>query len=230
LGLSSCQLCVLSSQFGVSVFGFRSLDGLVEKQIPPLRCGMTERTVRATTRAAGSEDCGRRLAGPGVGWGEGGLLAAEEADRESSEEEAADVGHVGDASVLDVGDGADVDELHEEPKADEKDGGDIRDADEEKEEEERTDAVAGKGDEEGSHDGGDGAAGTEGGDVRAGRGGDLGEHRDQASEEIEGGEAEGVHGVFHRGTEGPEEDHVAEDMRPASMQKHGSDESDETVA
>ena len=41
------------------------------------------------------------LAGPGVGWGEGGLLAAEEVDGEGSEEEAADVGHVGDASMLD---------------------------------------------------------------------------------------------------------------------------------
>jgi hypothetical protein len=173
---------------------------------------------------------GETLAGPGVGGREGGLLAAEEFDSESSEEEAADVRHIGDASVLDVGYGAYVEELDEEPEADEQDGGDIRDADEEEEEEERTDAVAGIGDEEGSHDGGDGAAGSEGGNVGAGRGGDLGKHRDQASEDIEDGEAEGVHGVFHRGTEGPEEDHVAEDVRPASMEKHGGEQGDEAVA
>jgi hypothetical protein len=173
---------------------------------------------------------GKTLAGPGVGGGEGGLLAAEEFDGESSEEEAAYVRHVGYASVLDVSYGAYVDELHEEPEADEKDRRDIRDADEEEEEEERADAVAGIGDEEGSHDGGDGTAGAEGGDVGAGRGGDLGEHRDEAAEEIEDGEAEGIHGVLHRGTEGPKEDHVAQDVRPASVQKHGGDESDETVA
>jgi len=170
------------------------------------------------------------LAGPGVGRGEGGLLAAEEADGEGSEEEAAYVRHVGDASMLNGGYGAYVDELDEKPEADEQDGRDIRDADEEEEEEDRTDAVVGKGDEEGSHDGGDGTAGPEGGNEGAGRGGDLGKHGDQASEEIEGGEAEGVHGVFHGGTEGPEEDHVAEDVGPACMQKHGREQGDETAA
>jgi len=173
---------------------------------------------------------GETLAGPGVGWGEGGLLAAEEFDGESSEEEAAYVRHVGDASMLDVGYGAYVEELDEEPEADQQDGGDVRDADVEEEEEERTDAVAGIGDEEGSHDCGDCTAGAEGGDVRAGRGGDLGEHRNQASQEIEDGEAEGVHRVFHGGTEGPEEDHVAEDVGPAAVQKHGGEQRDEAVA
>ena len=169
-------------------------------------------------------------AGPAVGGREGGLLAAEEFDGEGSEEEAADVRHVGDASMLDGGDTADVEQLDEKPESDEQDGGDKGDAEVEKEEEERLDAVAGIGDEEGSHDGGDGAAGAEGGDIGTGRGGYLGEHRDQASEEIEDGEAEGVHGVFHGGTEGPEEDHVTEDMGPASMEKHGGDQGDEAVA
>ncbi len=169
-------------------------------------------------------------AGPGVGGSEGGLLAAEEFDGEGSEEEAADVRHVGYASMLDRGDSADVEQLDEKPEADEKDCRDVRDADEEEEEEDRADAVVGIGDEEGSHDGGDGTAGAEGGDEGAGRGGDLGEHGDQASEEIEEGEAEGVHRVFHRGTEGPEEDHVAEDVGPASMEKHGGEQGDEAVA
>ena len=173
---------------------------------------------------------GETLAGPGVGGGEGRLLAAEEFDGEGSKEEAADVRHVGDASMLDVGYCAYVEELDQEPEADEQDGGNVRDANEEEEEEKRADAVAGIGDEEGSHNGGDGAAGAEGGDVGAGRGDDLGEHRDEASEEIEDGKAEGVHGVFHGRTEGPEEDHVAENVGPASMQKHRGEQGDEAVA
>ena len=173
---------------------------------------------------------GEKLAGPGVGWGEGGLLAAEEFDGESSEEEAADVGHVGYASMLDGSYRAYVEELDEKPDADEKDGRNVGDADEEEEEEDRADAVVGISDEKGSHDGGDGTAGAEGGDVGARRGEDLGEHRDEASEEIEDGKAEGVHGVFHGRTESPKEDHVAEDVGPACVEKHGREQGDEAVA
>jgi len=138
--------------------------------------------------------------------------------------------HVRYATVLDGGYGSYVEELDEKPEADEQNGGDVGDADEEEEEKDGADAVAGIGEEEGSHDGGDGSAGAEGGDVGAGRGDDLGEHGDEASEEIEDREAEGVHGVFHGRTEGPEEDHVAENVGPAAMQEHGGEQGDERVA
>ena len=132
--------------------------------------------------------------------------------------------------MLDGGDGAYVEQLDEKPEADEQDGGDEGDSNEEEEKEQRTDAVAGIGDEEGSHDGGNRAAGAEAGDGGAGGGGDLRERGDEASQEIEHGEAPVVHGVFHRRTEGPEEDHVAKDVRPAGVEKHGGEEGGDGVA
>ena len=168
--------------------------------------------------------------GQGPGGAKVGCLRRKSFYGGGSEEEAGDVGHVGYASVLDVGYGAYVDELDDEPEADEEDGGDVGDADEEEEEKDGADAVAGIGDEEGSHDGGDGSAGAEGGDVGAGGGGDLGGHGDEAAEDVEEGEAEGVHGVFHGGSEGPEEDHVAADVDPAAVEEHGGEQGDEAVA
>ncbi len=41
---------------------------------------------------------------------------------------------------------------------------------------------------------------------------------------------QGVHGVFHGGTEGPEEDHVADDVEPAAVEKHGGEQGGEGVA
>ena len=46
-------------------------------------------------------------------------------------------------------------------------------------------------------------------------------HGDDAADEVEDGKAEGAHGVFDLATEGPQVDHVADDVHPAAVHEHG---------
>ncbi len=154
----------------------------------------------------------------------------EEFGGDSSEEESTDVSDIGYATGLDVGDGSGIEELDEKPESDEEYGGDIRDADEYENPEERANPIAGVSDEERAHDGGDGSAGTEVGDGGGGADGDLGEHGDGSPEQIEDEVAQGVHGVLDLGAKGPEENHVADDVQPATMHEHGGEEGDPVTA
>jgi hypothetical protein len=142
--------------------------------------------------------------------------------RDYSEEETGDVGKVGYAAGFCLGDYADVEDLHDEPEADEEDRWNAGDGEEDEKEHKCADAVTRKGDEEGAHNCGDGSAGAKSGYAREGVTEDLREHRDDASDEIEDGEAEGAHGIFDFAAEGPQINHVADDVHPACMHEHGS--------
>ena len=71
-----------------------------------------------------------------------------------------------------------------------------------------------------AHDGGDGSAGAEAGDVGVRSGDDLRHHGHDAAGEVEEEKADGSHGVFNLAAEGPEEDHVADDVHPACVHEH----------
>ena len=157
-------------------------------------------------------------------------MATPPTDGDGSKDESANVGEVGDASALDVRYRAGIDELDEEPDANEERGGDHCDPDIDDDDEERFDAVAGVGDDESPHDGGDGSAGAESGDGGGGAAGELGEHSDRAAHEIEDDVAPAAHGVLHLRSECPEEDHVADDVHPAAMHEHGSEDRDPLMA
>ena len=140
------------------------------------------------------------------------------------------MGQICDAAGFCLGDCADIEDLDKEPEANEKRGGNEGDAEKDDEEDEGANAVARKRDEKRAHDGGDGSAGTKGGDVGEGIAENLREHGNHAACEIEDGEADGAHGVFDFATEGPQVNHVADDVHPAAMHEHRGEQRDETMA
>ncbi len=87
-------------------------------------------------------------------------------------------------------------------------------------EDEGANAVTRKGDEERAHDGGDGSAGAEAWDAGERIAEDLRKHGNDAAGEIEKGEADWAHGVFDFAAEGPQVNHVADDVHPAGMHEH----------
>ena len=88
----------------------------------------------------------------------------------------------------------------------------------------------GKGHDERSHDGGDGSAGAETRDTRKGIAEDLRAHGDDAAHEVEEQEADRPHGVFDLAAEGPQVNHVADDVHPAAVHEHGGEQGDEAMA
>ena len=68
--------------------------------------------------------------------------------------------------------------------------------------------------------GGDRAGGAERGAGGAGVGGDLRAERDEPAEQVEGQEAHASHGVLDGRPEDREEHHVAEDVQEAAVQEH----------
>jgi len=130
------------------------------------------------------------------------------------------VGQVGDAAGFCLCHYADVEDLDEEPEPDQKRGGDQGDPKKNDEEDECADAVAGKGNDECAHHGGDSSAGTERGDAREGIAQDLRGHGNDAADEIKDGEADGAHRVFNFAAEGPQVNHVADDVHPAGVHEH----------
>jgi len=61
-------------------------------------------------------------------------------------------------------------------------------------------------------------------------GDDLGQHRHQSAKKVEGHVPQGIHGVFNLRPKGPQEDHVADDVRPTTMNEHGGKQSDPMMA
>ena len=66
--------------------------------------------------------------------------------------------------------------------------------------------------------------------VESGSAEDLGEHGYDAAGEVEEQKTGVAHGVFNGGAEGPEEDHVADDVHPAGVHEHGGEQCDGVMA
>src|SRR6266550_6970339 len=76
------------------------------------------------------------------------------------------------------------------------------------------------GDEKRAHDGSDRSTRTQVGNRGGWAGRDLRRGRREATQEIENEIPTPTHEVFDFRSEGPQEDHVAEDMRPAAVHEH----------
>lgn len=126
-----------------------------------------------------------------------------EAAGEGAKGEAADVGEIGNATGLHVGDLTGIEELGEEPESDKQGGGDEGDSEKDEDEENRANSVARIGDDECAHDGGNGSAGAEVRHGGAGTGEDLGKHGDKAAGKVEEEITGASHGIFDLGSKGP---------------------------
>jgi len=115
-------------------------------------------------------------------------------------------------------------ELKEEPVQKHEGGGYINRSDENDDEDQRYYADAGIEDQESAHDTGDGAAGSDGRygtpDIQDG----LRQGRRNARNQVEDEEFGGTHHIFDVRAKDPEKPHVADQVKPAAVQKHGSDE------
>ena len=131
-----------------------------------------------------------------------------------------------DAAGVHCRDAAEVEDLHKEPEADQQGGRNEGDPNEDQEENDGFDAIAGIGYQEGSHDCGNRSAGAETGDLRERIAEDLTHHCDDTADQIEEDEAAGAHCVFDFATEGPEIDHVADDVHPTGMHEHRREDRD----
>ena len=136
------------------------------------------------------------------------------------------MGEVGYASGMHRGDTAEVEDLHQEPEADEQCGWDEGDPNEDQKENHGFDPIAGISYQERSHNGRNRSAGTEAWDAREWIAEDLAHHGDDTADQIEEDESAGAHRVFDLATEGPEIDHVADDVHPAGVHEHRGEDRD----
>jgi len=130
------------------------------------------------------------------------------------------VGEVGYAASVNSGDCAEVEELHQEPEANQKRGGYESDSHKNDEENDSADAVARISDEERAHYSSDCSARSKARDARERITEDLAHHCDYPAGEIEEDKPAGSHGVFDLAAEGPQINHVADDVHPAGMHEH----------
>ena len=130
------------------------------------------------------------------------------------------MGEVGYAASVNSGDCAEVEELHQEPEANQKCGGDESDSHKDDEENNSADAVAGIGNEKRAHYGSDCPAGSKAWDARERIAEDLAHHCDYPAGEVEEDEPAGTHRVFDLTAEGPQVNHVADDVHPAGVHEH----------
>ena len=100
-------------------------------------------------------------------------------------------------------------------------------ADENEDPNERSNPVSRIDDDERAHYRSDRTARAETGDARTGAARDLSEHRDYAAQQIEDDVAKAAHRVFDRRAKGPEKNHVADDVHPARVHKHGGHDGDQ---
>ena len=148
----------------------------------------------------------------------------------SSEDKAANMRQVCHAAGLHVCDSAGVEELSEKPKADQESRGDEADSPEHEDKQKRANLIPRIGDDERAHHRGDGSAGAEvgHGGVRVGQ--NLGECGHEPAKQVEDKIAAPAHRIFDFGGKGPEENHVADDVRPTGMHEHGGQNRDPVMA
>jgi len=128
------------------------------------------------------------------------------------------------------GDGSDVQDLHQEPESNQQCGRYEGNSNEDNEEDHSLDAIAGIGDQERAHHCSDGSAGPETRNLREWIPDNLAHHRHNAANQIEEDESAGTHRVFDFAAEGPEVNHVANDVHPAGMHEHGGEDRDPAVS
>ena len=91
-------------------------------------------------------------------------------------------------------------------------------------------AIARKRDDERAHHGRNRAACAEAWNARGRVAEDLGHHGHDAAGKIEDEELEAAHRIFDLAPEGPQVDHVADDVHPASMHEHRGQQRDPVMA
>src|SRR5437879_6193677 len=156
--------------------------------------------------------------------------AFEPAGSDGSENEASHVCKIGHATGLHVRHLTRVDELSEEPETDQECRWNERYLHKDEDQQDGLDPIARIGHQERTHHGRDGSARPEVWNGGVGRGGDLRQRGCQSSQEIERKVSPSAHRIFDLRTEGPEKNHVDDDVRPAPMQKHGGQDRDPVVA
>ena len=135
-----------------------------------------------------------------------------------------------DSASADLGDCAKIEDLHEKPETDERRGGDEGDPYEDEEEDNGADAIAWIGDEKCTHHSRDSSAGPKAWNTRVGIGHDLRHHGNDAARKVEDEKPETAHSALDLSTEGPQVDHVANDVHPAGVHEHGREQCDPPVA
>ena len=156
--------------------------------------------------------------------------AFEDARCDHSKEKTADVRQIRHAAGSHIRDRAGVNHLDEEPEADEQCRRDPCDANKNEDDENRANPVARIGDDECTHNRGNGAAGAQRRNSRMWVSCDLNEHGHKTAGKVEDQVPDTAHCILNRGTKSPEVNHVADDMEPTAMQKHGSDKRDPVMA
>ena len=116
--------------------------------------------------------------------------------------------------------------LHDEPEAQHQSGRHVHHARVDAERDHHQDLRAGEEQQIGAEHAGDRAACADHGHRRGGIGDGMAEHGEDAAQHIEDGKSDMPHRIFNIVAEDPQVQHVADQMHPASVQKHARDERD----
>lgn len=158
------------------------------------------------------------------------LRVLEETGGDGSEDKSTDVRQVSDSSGLYLRDRPCMNELGEKPEANQECCWNHGDARENKKEQNGFDLVAGISHDESAHHRSDCATCPKVWNRGMGIKSDLGEHCNQTASEIKGEVSRTAHGIFDLGGKGPQENHVADDVGPAAVHEHGSEDRDPSMA
>lgn len=114
-----------------------------------------------------------------------------------------------------------IKELKNEPKTQKNEGRQLYYVQKKTKGDQSDDPASGKEDKIGSQHSSNGSAGPDGGDGRGWVGEDMGQTRNRAAQKIEEEVAEMAHAILHVIAEDPQVEHIAQDVEPSAMQKHG---------
>jgi hypothetical protein len=146
------------------------------------------------------------------------------------ENKPADMRQIGHTARLYLRDSTRMHELGQEPKPNQERGRNQRDAHEYKKEQYRLNPIARIGHNEPAHYCCDGSTRAQVWNRRMRIGQNLGKHGHQTSGEIEEEVSAAAHRVFDLRAEGPQENHVPDDVRPTAMHEHRSEDGDPVMA
>src|SRR5262245_6457658 len=133
------------------------------------------------------------------------------------------------STCLDVRYGAEVDQLHQEPDSDQEHSGDVCDSNEYEDDEKRANLILRVRDKKRPHHAGNGPARAEVGDRGAGVNCDLSEGGSETGKQVKDQIAIGTKQIFDLRSEGPQEDHVAQNVRPPTMHEHRGEDGDHVL-